>query len=446
MTIRFFSEYLLPTLRLASRWAALRLRRNPPLAALLLHAGLLTAVYSALYCFGYVTRLPNTISLQNWDVGNLIAVRDFGYADPAAGYNAFFPLVPLIWRYTHLNMVEAAALSLAMASTGMYLLARTFGFNGRQTMLIASAPLLMFTMVPYTEGFFYFFGALLLCGLHRNTLLLTLIGLLGCCLTRSAGTLFVPAYLFAELLAWGSLSSGRRLLRNLLAGLAAIATSIGIVMLMQWQQGGDPLAFYKAHALWGHKFRWPLDYVNSSGGTPVLWLDALSLMVSLMALVCCAVLGLRWLKQRRTGTVQLPASKAVLFALGYSVGAGFFIVFYQAGDLVGMSRYLLATPFWAVLLAWVWRAQWTTRSVVLAVAASVAAVGLMVGMPTLMVNFAPGEGLWFFGLIGLYLTSYWLSRPDCCRWYREVATGLYFVNLFTLCFLLNLFFNNVWVN
>jgi hypothetical protein len=128
------------------------------------------------------------------------------------------------------------------------------------------------------------------------------------------------------------------------------------------------------------------------------------------------------------------------------VGAGFFIVFYQAGDLVGLSRYLLATPFWAALLAWAWQTTWSTQRVVLAIVALAVAVGLMVGMPTLMVNFAPGEGLWFFGLIALYLTGYWLARPDRFRWYREVATGLYFINLFTLCFLLNLFFNTVWVN
>ncbi len=446
MTIRFFSERLLSPMRLAGGWVASRLHRNPPLAALLLHAGLLTAIYSALYCFGYVTQLPSKFSLQKWDVIDLMAVRDIGYVDPLRGYNAFFPLMPLVWRYAHLNLLDAAALNLALSGTGMYLLARTLAFNGRQTLLIASAPLLMFTMVPYTEGFFYFFGALLLCGLHRNTLPLTLLGLLGCCLTRSAGTLFVPAYLFAELLAWGSSNSGWRLLRNLLAGFVAIAISFGVVMLMQWQQGGDPLAFYKVHALWGHEFRWPLDYVSSSAGTPAFWLDALSLMVSLLALGSCAVLGLRWLGQRWASKTYQPTSKAVLFALGYTVGAGFFIVFYQAGDLVGLSRYLLATPFWAVLLAWAWQAPWPTWRVILAVVVVAVAVGLMAGLPTLMVNFAPGEGLWLFSLIGLYLACYWLTRPDRCRWYREVATGLYFVNIFTLCFLLNLFFNTAWVN
>ena len=56
------------------------------------------------------------------------------------------------------------------------------------------------------------------------------------------------------------------------------------------------------------------------------------------------------------------------------------------------------------------------------------------------------ESRWFFGSLGLHAASYWLAWPDRCRWYREVGTGLYFLNLFTLCLILNLFLNGVWVN
>ena len=430
----------------AGQWLASRLHNNPPLAALLLHAGLLTALYSALYCFGFINKLPTNETLRAWDVVDLLRVKELGYADPLRGYNAFFPLVPLIWRYAHLDLLQAALLNASVATIGLYIVARTFAFSGRQTLLMASAPLLMFTLVPYTEGFFFFFGAILVRGLHRNRLTPTLLGLLGCCLTRSAGTLFVPAYLFAELLAWGSSSTGRRLLLNWVTGLLAIAASVGTVMLMQYREGGDALAFYKVHGLWGHKFVVPTDFLASSAGVPMFWLDALALLISIVALISCAVLGIRWLRQRGAGKPAVAPSKAVLFALGYTAGAGYFILFYQGGDLVGMSRYLLATPFWGVLLAWAWQANWSTPRVLAVLGVALVAVGLMAGLPAQLVNFAPGEALWFFGLLGLYLAGYWLVRPDRCRWYREIATGLYFLNLFMLCFILNMFLNGVWVN
>lgn len=420
------------------------LHRRPPLAALLLHAGLLTAIYSALYCFGFVNKLPTNESLYAWDVGDLLRVKNSGYPDPARGYNAFFPLVPLVWRYAHLDLLQAALLNAALAGTGLYLLARTFALNGRQTLLLASAPLMMFTLVPYTEGFFFLFGALLLRGLHRNTLPLTLLGLFGCCLTRSAGTLFLPAYVFAELLTWGtsSDSTGGRVVRNVLAGTGAMAASFGIVMLMQWHDGGDPLAFYHAHALWKHRFSIPVEFLFSSAGPTMLWLDIFVLMMSFLSLVGCAVLGIRWLAKRGGAVV----SKATLFALGYTAGAGFFILFYQASDVVGLSRYLLATPFWGALLAWAWAAPWPRRRVMLALAAVATLVGALLGLPNRMTNFGPGEGAWFIGLLWLYAASYWLTRPDQNRWHREVATGLYCVNLFALCFILNLFLNGIWVN
>jgi len=420
-----------------------RLRQDPPLAALLLHGGLLVALYSALYCFGFVNLLPSSTTLYNWDVPTLYTIKQAGYPDPLSGHNAFFPLVPYVWRFAHVGVLEAGLLNAGLLGIGLYVLAHTFGFSGRQTLLVASAPLLMFALVPYTEGFFFLFGALLLRGLHRHKLLLTCIGLMGCCLTRSAGTLFIPAFLFAEVLTWGQPRSGWK---TLAGGLGAILISVGLVMWLQFSQGGDAFAFYKVHALWGHVFRVPPEALFSSAGVTMLWLDAFALAIGIVALVSCAVLGVRWLLSRGRGGFETPISKAVLFALGYSVGATFFIVFYQGGDLVGLSRYLLATPYWGALLAWAWASHWRSERILLAVCAAVFTTGLLVGLPSRMPNFAPGEGLWFFGLLALYASSYWFSRPDRCRWYREVATGLYFLNLFALCFILNLFLNGVWVN
>ena len=178
----------------------------------------------------------------------------------------------------------------------------------------------------------------------------------------------------------------------------------------------------------------------------MFWLDTLSLMTSLIGISCCAVLGVRWLRQRWTGKMQPLPSKAVLFTIGYLAGAGYFIVFFQNGDLTGFSRYVLSTPFWGVLLAWLWHADWSMMRVLIVLAAVLTIAGVLTGVPTQLVNFAPGEALWLFGLLGLYMACYWLMRPDQCRWYREIATGMYFLNLFMLCFILNMFLNGVWVN
>lgn len=419
---------------------------QPSAFALLLHVGVLTGLYSALYCFGIVNRLPTNEYLMSWDVDKLLEVANNGYTDAKQGYNAFFPLMPLVWRYTGMNLLSASLFNATLTLLGLFVLARTFALRSSQLLIIASAPLMFFTLVPYTEGFFFFFAALLLRGLHLQRLPFTLLGLLGCGLTRSAAVLFLPAYLFTELLAWGESSSGRTLLRNIGFGLLAIASSVGVVMVMQGRQHGDPFAFYKVHALWGHQLQWPAFPLFSSAGITMLWLDAAALVVGILALGGCIVLGIRWIRQRRQGTVRLGVSKAILFAMGYSVGATGFVLFSQSGDLVGASRYVMGTAFFGTLLAWAWQAPWSTAKALGGLAAAWVVVALLVGLPTRMNNFAPGEALWYFGLLGAYLSSYWFVSVQRSPWSREITTGLYCINIFFIAHLLNLFLNDVWVN
>lgn len=207
------------------------------------------AVYSVLYTFGLLDHPPDSDRLAHWDAGNYQAIAQQGYDRPDSGITAFFPLFPYLWRYSHVGVVGISIVNACSALAGMSILARSFGLTGRQTLVAASMPALVFTLVPYTEGVFFLFGSLLLVGLHRRNLPLTLGMLLLCCLTRAATTLFVPAYLFAELPSWSLNVSPKSLIRNVVLGLVVMATAVGAVMGIQYAPTGDPLAFYKAQAL-----------------------------------------------------------------------------------------------------------------------------------------------------------------------------------------------------
>ncbi|QIX61406.1 hypothetical protein HER32_09535 [Hymenobacter sp. BT18] len=185
---------------------------------LIVHVLLLVGVYAGLYCFGFVHHLPTADRLLSWDAGIYQRVAAAGYDDPTQGKSAFFPLYPYLWRVLHLGPVGMSLFLAGCALLGAAVLARTFRLTGRQTVLLVSAPAMVFTWVPYSEGLFYLWAALLLCGMHRRNLSLTLVALLLCCLTRAAATLFVPAYLFAELLTWNQ--GGTRKWLSLWGGLA----------------------------------------------------------------------------------------------------------------------------------------------------------------------------------------------------------------------------------
>ena len=305
----------------------------------------------------------------------------------------------------------------------------------------------MFALVPYAEGFFILFSAILLNGLHRRHLPITLLGLLGCCLTRSASTLFVPSYVFAELLAWGETSSGRVLARNLLAGLATMAASVGLVVWAQTSPGEDWLAFYKVHASWGHEFMPPDFPLFTSAGTPVLWLDALGVVVGLAALAGCAGLGVRWLVQRWRGPRGAGRFQSRSVFAGLLRRGELFHCFLPGRRPGGHEP---VHPGLGVLgralLAQAWTSAWRTRWVLAALLLLGGGVAVAAGAPSQLQNFAPGEALWYFGLLLAYAAGHWFAQERRSRWFREIATGLYFTNLLVMVYLLNQFLNQVWVN
>lgn len=417
------------------------------------HVLLLAAVYSILYAVGIITNAPTSESLISWDAGWFNSVRDHGYQAPNGGQSniPFFPLFPYLWRLLGPGGFWISIVNGALFLVGMAWLGRTFELRRSQVLLLLSVPSVFICFVPYAEALFFLFGAVLLCGLHRQHLALTLLGLLGCCLTRSAATLFAPALVMAEVLACTSRADLPRLALRLGTGLLAIAAALGLVFFMHYQATGNPFAFFEAHKQWGHIIQWPLArHYHSSAGLVVLWLDMLALFTGFLAAAVCIGLGIRWLRGWwQPGPPPLAPSRAVVFSLGYAFAAIAFILLYQAGDIVGSSRYVLATPFFGVLLAqlprwqqlsWRGRAGWAGLAGVLGIF-----IAICLGWPARFPGFFPAEAQWFFALWGVYLVLHLLVAPGVWRYGREVRAGLYVANVIYQAFLFNLFLGVIWL-
>ncbi|UOG73109.1 hypothetical protein MTX78_13340 [Hymenobacter tibetensis] len=439
----------LPYLRQATHWPHTLVRNRAALIFITIgaHVGILLITYFALYTLGIIQHIPNEVSLQSWDAGLFYRLSQTGYDDASSAINAFFPLLPVVWKLTGLNAVGISIMNGACGCIGVGILAWAFRLSARQILVSLSAPMLFFVMVPYAEALFFMLGALFLAGLHRNQYGLVIVGLLGACLARSAATLFIPAYLFAELLWWNQQPWHKSILR-ILGGILAMASAVGIVMLMQYNSHGDAWAFYKVHSLWGQTFKEPTFPFHSSAGINVLWLDSFGLLIALCSMVFCLGLGYKWLLsgRKKFHGVVFP-SRAVLFSLGYCFGAGFFIIFYQGGDLVGLARYILASPFFVVLLWQIW--QLPPRQ-------KVWLVGLLFVIYLLVVSslgglwefnsFYPRQAILYYALFFIYVVIHLAVSSNSIPWYREMATGLYLVNLLLLIYFHVLFTQSTWIN
>jgi hypothetical protein len=422
-----------------SRWVLL----------LLGHMAVFTALYSVLYCFDLV-QLPTEQVLNRWDSGWFQRIRDYGYIYEEGKQSnvAFFPLFPYLWRFTGLGNLGISVLNVLIALLGMAMLLAALPCTRRQGLLLASVPLLMFTWVPYTEALFYLFAALILVGLHRQHLGWLLLGLMGCCLTRIAATFFLPALCFAELLGWlETRTISRASVRALLLGVFVMAAAVGSVLWFQHAKTGEWLGFYKAHRHWQHEWRLPTLWLHTSAKTRMLWLDVISLGIALSSAVIAIYLLISRLWKLKTALPnRLPASKAVRFALGYCLCIGIFNVFQQGGDIVGISRYILGTPFFAVLLwaAWQRRYSWSTW----VFGATVACIIIwLFGFPDYVQDFKAPQAMWYFGLATAYVVAMLVAGNHFVKlsFKRELGGAIYLFNTLIQAYMLNWFMSAVWL-
>ena len=415
------------------------------------HTLFVVVVYAALYAFGLLYHAPSAASLSNWDVGWYDSIRVNGYVSNSGAQSnlAFFPLFPYLWRLTGLDAVGMSAVNAGLFLLGSVWLGRTFGLRRHQLLLLLSVPSLFFCLVPYAEALFFLFGAVLLRGMHRRHLGLTVLGLLGCCLTRSAATLFVPAYILSELLACTGRAELPRLAKRLAGGLLAIGAALAVVMYLHYQASNDPLAFFSAQKFWAHELHGlPQPPLHSAAGTPVLGFDLLALFSGLLSIAVCIGLGIRWVRGWRGVAAVAAPSRAVIFSLCYCAGIAAVVLLYQDGDLANCSRYILSTPFFGVLLAQLPQWQYLKRSSRWLFVGSAGAIALGValwcGWPARFSGFMPGEAHFFFACWVGYLAAYVLAFSNG-RYGRELRTGLYVANAVCQAMLLNFFLGGAWV-
>lgn len=424
-------------------------------AALLGHAFFVVATYSVLYCFGLVRAVPTADNVITWDAGWYNSIRLNGYVGNPGGQSniAFFPLFPYLWRLSGLDGLQVGIANFGVLLLGGGLLGRGLGLSRSQVLLVLSGPLMFFCCVPYAEALFFLFGVLLLWGLHRQRLWLTVVGLVGCCLVRSSATLFVPAFLMAELLGCTHRAAVPAALRRFGAGLLAIGGSLGFVMWLHHAATGNWLAFFETHKSWGHEPHWTLGYpLHSVAGVAVLWLDALGLVLGLLAVVAGLGLGLRWAWgwARPASAAARPVSRAVLFSLGFCIAALCFILLYQTDNIVGMARYTLTAPFTWFLFSqlpqlgrWPARGRWAALA---AVALALLGVAFWLGFPWHFEGFFVGPAAWYLLLWLLYAVALGLAWWPTFEGGRELRAGLYVANVVLQCFLFSVFLSLMPIN
>jgi hypothetical protein len=407
----------------------------------LLTAAHLLALAATYCCWNWLLGIPLELSdelVHKWDAGWYFEItRDGYFYDPARMSSvAFFPLFPLLWQFTGLSYLGICLTNALVFCLAFSWLSWLRQWRLTEQLVLASLPSLMFACLPYTEALFFLISTGFLYAYSRQRIWLTCLFILLCALTRPVATIFVPAFVLAELLATpnGQLRSG--LLRAALYGSVALA-GLGLVALYQHSQTGVYFGSIYTQVHWQHYFRFPtlpFNIYNGANLTEVV--ESAGLAVSVLAMA--AVLHLIWRRFRG----RLYRGRAEAFSVLYLAGTGAAMLFFQGGNLNSLNRYIFATSFFAVAFTTLGRAYLRLRPTLLAPLITAGAIVGFWRMVKLFEGFPYGNR-YVFGGLWLGLLAWWAQLRNG-KLHYALTILLYLIQLFMQARLLLYFTQGRW--
>jgi len=311
------------------------------------------AFYLFLYKITMVSVLPDDLTLLRWDAGIYKEIMDKGYAPPAPPHLVgWYFLFPWVWKLLHVSVTGISVVNYVFFAAGFSLVCGIYKLTVTEKLLWMSLPALFIMMTPYSEALFFLFGAMAMFGIAYRIRWLIWSGLFLLALTRANAI-----FLFAALLAMELLSNPRkdwyRCLRRYLIDYA-LPLGLGLGFFIWYK-------YYCTH-IWfgyftyqqtdqGHVFGGPtLPFANFTGQR-MLWINALALCCTFVALLQVIRKAVLWLKKDIQET-----DKLFILSLVFMIVTGYKTVFYNPtwGEnrtlLFGTSRYVFATSFFLPFL------------------------------------------------------------------------------------------------
>ena len=281
----------------------------------------------------------NGDSVVKWDAAHYLWIAQNGYV---SFRQAFFPLLPFVWRLLSFDPIGISALNATLYLTSLIFLSWRLHLNTKTLLVWIILPSTIFYFVPYTESIFFASTTLVLFALGSRSRNLVTLGLILCTLCRPAFTTLVPSVL---LVAFVFRTDGRKFLLDSTTYIIASAIGLFIVSLVQHHFTGDWLGFFTAQKAWGNQPQLPSFPLSSWGGQAVTRLDAVAF---LFGLTCAAYLcKILWGKMR---SGKCNVTPEVLLSCGCLSSITLLTLFFRGGELFSLNRFVFATPFAVVLL------------------------------------------------------------------------------------------------
>lgn len=304
--------------------------------------------------YGAPFTTPNFSNLIHWDSWHYHEIKQNMYEHSKNGdpfMLAFFPLWPLVWQGLHLSIEQTIIFNALLFFTGATILLKALKIEANQyiRIMLLCVPTVVVFFMPYSESLFFLTTAIGIYGLINKKYYIYFIGIFLASATRASITILALSIVCTEaFFLFGNYSLTYRLKSLLSKLLPVIAGTVMVIIIQKQYFPGSIFGFINAQKTWGHTFSIPTKLVDWSQ-------QGYGMNMACLFIIATACLGgILWLTFRQifnaNKITENPVSYLQILSATYLLGVTFFILFYQAGSLNGLSRYILCSPYFIFLL------------------------------------------------------------------------------------------------
>ncbi|MBA3705655.1 MAG: hypothetical protein H0W84_07055 [Bacteroidetes bacterium] len=302
---------------------------------------------------------------NRWDGGSYSNIKKNYYNTGDRDYG-FFPLFPIVWNITGIDVKYIGLFNYLMFGISVILLSNFFFRNGNTSMVerlcvfVVSLvlPWIVIYYMPYAEALFTFIFALAVYGLIKNKYWLFFISIMLFAMTRPIFAIVGLSFVIMDVIHFINHKNPMHFIKELWLKLAPLLLGTFIVFFMFYLNSGSFMKYFESLTkYWNSNFSIPTEITDWSIEAFVMNVFAIFFI-----LIPSSIIYVKYFmnQMRSQSTNKLPSIfsgdtefiKSYFFYNGivYFWGIFTYVIFFQAGALNGISRYIIASPFFFIFL------------------------------------------------------------------------------------------------
>jgi len=402
--------------------------------------------------------------MLNWDAEHYYDIKTSfykkGIKDGPNAIFAFFPFFPTVWKTTNFSPLGISVLNFIFFCVSLLILTNLFSPYAKddphqQLVLFVVGlciPLNVIFMIPYSEGVFMLCITLAIAGMLSGRYWTYFAFSILAAMTRPAAAVLLLTLAVTETLQLLKHKNGWLFVKELFLKSIPLIIGTGIVSYIQYQQGsGGYFVFIEAQKYWGHVLGFPSE-IKDWSHEQFCTNSAIMLIIIPLTLY---YLGKRVLNNFKISDKSYVSTFRSTYANGmeylldlslvYVLGMFLFVILFREGSLHCLSRFVICTPFFYIIL---YHLFIKTKTIAASTLKKYFGVFFVLGF-VLNTVYSYSKGFFFEDTGYLILTIIVLAAITYNRisWgkYRILLSVLFVISIIWTCYLFNIFLSNGWL-